>query len=97
MSNKPKLIWEPGALDDLSRLREFIQTKNPKAAVKAAQCIVKSANLLLDHPHLGHPMANLPEFNEIFVPFGQHGYVLRYRIDHENIIILRIWHTREDR
>ena len=97
MSDKLKLIWEPGAVDDLSRLREFIQPHNPKAAMNAARRIIESTNLLLDHPYLGHPMDDLPEFNELFIPFGQNGYVLRYRLDNGNIIILRIWHTREDR
>jgi plasmid stabilization system protein ParE len=54
MPNKPNLIWEPGALDDLSRLREFLQPKNPKAAKNAAQSIIKSANFLLEHPYLAH-------------------------------------------
>jgi plasmid stabilization system protein ParE len=97
MPNKLKLIWEPGALDDLARLREFLQSKNPKAAANAAQSIIKTANLLVEYPHLGHPMDDLPEFNKIFIPFGQNGYDLHYRIDHENIVILRIWHTREKR
>ena len=68
-----------------------------KAAANAAQCIIKAASLLVDNPYLGHPMDNMPEFNQLHIPFGQNGYVLRYRIDNEKIIILRIWHTREDR
>ena len=97
MPDKPKLIWEPGAVDDLYRLREFIQPHNPKAAMNAARRIIESTNRLLDYPYLGHPMDDLPEFNELLIPFGQNGYVLRYRLDNRNIIILRIWHTREDR
>jgi plasmid stabilization system protein ParE len=97
MPNKPKLIWEPGAIDDLSRLREFLESKNPKAAVKAAQSIVKTANSLLEFPHLGHPIEDFPEFNKIFVPFGKNGYDMHYRIDQVNIVILRVWHTRETR
>ncbi len=44
MPDKPELIWEPGAVDDLSRLREFIQPHNPKVAAKAARRIIESAN-----------------------------------------------------
>jgi plasmid stabilization system protein ParE len=94
MSNKPKLIWETGAISDLFRLREFLKPKNPKAAAKS---IIKIANSLLEHPYLGHPVEDLPEFNKIFIPFGQNGYDMYYRIDHEYIIVLRIWHTRETR
>ncbi len=97
MSDKSKLVWEPGAINDLSRLRNFLKSKNPKAAVNAAQSIVKTANSLLKHPQLGYPMEELPEFNKIFIPFGKNGYDMHYRIDHQNIIILRVWHTRETR
>lgn len=97
MPGKPELKWEPGTVDDLSRLRDFIQPDNPKAAMNAARRIIESASLLLDHPHLGHPMDDLPEFNELFIPFGRRGYVMRYRIDSGSIIILRIWRGREDR
>ncbi len=97
MPNKPELIWESGALNDLSRLREFIQPHNPKAAKNAAKRIIKAANLLLDHPHLGHPMNDSPEFNELPIAFGQRGYVLRYRIVGDKIVILRVWHGREER
>ena len=97
MPDKPKLIWEPGAIDDLSRLRDFLKSKKPKAAANAARSIVKTANSLLEHPQLGHPMVDLPEFNKIFIPFGRNGYDMHYRIDHGNIIILRVWHTRETR
>ena len=60
MSDRPELIWEPGAVGDLARLRGFIQPHHPKAAVNAARRIIESANLLLDHPHLGHPIDGTP-------------------------------------
>jgi plasmid stabilization system protein ParE len=97
MPDKPELIWEPGALDDLIRLREFIAPHRPKAAANAARCIIQAANRLLDYPHLGHPMGNIPEFNELIIPFGRNGYILRYRTEGKKVVILRVWHTREDR
>ncbi len=53
MPDKPELIWEPGALNDLARLREFIAPHRPKAAANSAHCIIQAANRLLDQPHLG--------------------------------------------
>ena len=97
MPNNQELIWEPGALEDLVRLREFIMPHHQKAAMNAARCIIEAANRLLDFPYLGHPMEDIPEFNELMIPFGSNGYVLRYRLDGEKIVILRVWHTREDR
>lgn len=97
MPDRPELIWELGAVDDLARLREFLQTKNPKAAVNAARRIVEAANLLLEQPYLGHPIEDMPEFHKLFIPFGKNGYEIKYRLNDEKIIILRVWHAREDR
>ena len=97
MSDRTQLVWEPGAVNDLARLREFLQSKNPKAAMNAARRIIEGANLLLEQPYLGHPIDDMPEFHKLFIPFGKNGYELKYRLDDEKIIILRIWHTREDR
>ena len=68
MPDQPKLIWAPEALNNLVRLREFIRPHNPKAAANAAKRIIEAANLLLHHPHLGQPMDDLPEFNELPIP-----------------------------
>lgn len=97
MSDRPELVWEPGAIDDLIRLREFLRPKSPKAAANAARRILDAANLLLEQPYLGHPIDEMPEFHKLFIPFGKNGYDLKYRLDNNKIVILRIWHSREDR
>lgn len=97
MPDNSELIWQPSAVNDLARLREFIEPHNPKAAANSARRIIKAANLLLDNPHLGHPIEGMLEFNQIFIPFGKRGYVLKYRIEGKKIIILRIWHALEDK
>lgn len=95
MPGNHELIWTPGALDDLSRLRAFIEPHNPQAAAKAATAIITGANRLLDNPSLGHTHEGLPEFRKLSIPFGRRGYVLKYWIDGQKIVVLRIWHTRE--
>ena len=49
MPDEPELIWEPGAVNDLARLRDFIEPHNPKAAANAARRIIEAANLLLNN------------------------------------------------
>lgn len=34
---------------------------------------------------------------ELILPFGAGAYVLRYKIDGEDVVIIRAWHSREDR
>jgi plasmid stabilization system protein ParE len=96
MPSKPELIWQKGAVDDLFRLREFLRQKNPKAALNAAKKIIATANFLLEQPYLGHPIEDMPEFHKLKIPFGKNNYVMKYRINEGKIIILRVWHSRED-
>lgn len=97
MPKKIKLIWEYGAVEDLEKLRVFIQPHNKTAAFNAAQRILNAANLLLENPYLGRPLEEMPEFHELVIPFGQRGYIMRYRIEKNTIVILRVWHARENR
>jgi plasmid stabilization system protein ParE len=94
-----RLNWLPAALSDLARLREFISIHNPAAANRAASSIRVGAGQLLDHPHLGKSVEDInnPNLRDLFIPFGQGGYWLRYLIRQEDIVIVRIWHGRENR
>jgi plasmid stabilization system protein ParE len=91
-----KLVWSPAARRDLIRLREFIEPHNPAAARRAAAILRKSANLLQEQPGIGRRIEGR-EDRELSVPFGQRGYLLRYRLHEDTIVILRIWHGLEDR
>ena len=91
-----RLVWSPAARNDLIRLRDYIGEHNPDAARRAAEALKKAANLLLEHPGIGSRIEDR-EDRELFVPFGQRGYVLRYRLDEETIVILRLWHGLEER
>lgn len=91
-----KLVWSQAARRDLIRLREFIEPHNPAAARRAAAILRKAANLLQEQPGIGRRIEGR-EDRELSVPFGQRGYLLRYRLHEDTIVILRIWHGLEDR
>jgi plasmid stabilization system protein ParE len=91
-----KLVWSPAARRDLIRLREFIEPDNPAAARRAAAILSKAANLLQEQPGIGRRIEGR-EDRELSVPFGQRGYLLRYRLHEDTIVILRIWHGLENR
>ncbi|MDR3554170.1 MAG: type II toxin-antitoxin system RelE/ParE family toxin [Syntrophobacteraceae bacterium] len=92
----PTLIWLPAARDDILRLRRFIEPDNPEAARRAAERLKKATNLLLVHPGVGKRLEGRQD-RELFVPFGKHGYIIRYRLDGEAVVILRVWHALEDK
>lgn len=91
-----KLKWSPAALADLERLRNFLEPHNPGAARRAAMGLKQASSLLLAHPEIGKRLEGRQD-RELFVPFGQRGYVIRYRLNDNEIVILKIWHGLEDR
>ena len=95
-TGKLSLVWSATARSDLIRLRDFIQPYNPQAAKQSSEKIVKAAKLILDNPAIGKPIEGRQDY-ELVTPFGQSGYILRYQIFEQNIVILKVWHSREDR
>jgi plasmid stabilization system protein ParE len=55
------------------------------------------ARRLADYPQAGHAMDDGTGRRELILPFGAGAYVLRYKIDGEDVVIIRAWHSREDR
>ena len=93
------IVFLPEALEDIERLYGFLLAKNPLAAQKAMLAIDEGTVMLGDTPYLGVKMEHQPDYRELYVPFGRDAYVLRYRIDAdaETLIVVRVWHSREDR
>ena len=81
------------ALDDLVRLREFIAEKNPAAAKRISEQLIENINRLRDQPELGHGVESLPGVREWIA----RDYVVHYLILKDTLIILQIWHGREER
>ncbi len=92
-----ELIWLPESRDDIGRLYDFLIDVNPSAAARAVRLIQKGAQALRDQPELGRPMDDPSKRRELVLPFGASAYVIRYRITEQTIVIIRIWHGREDR
>jgi len=91
-----KLTYSTNAVNDLIRLRSFIEEKNPVAAARIAEELVRRIESLLQYPEVGHAVALAPEPNSIRdMVFGD--YVVRYVPRGEVLIVLRIWHHYESR
>jgi len=92
-----KIIVAQAAAADLARLRDFLADKSPAAANRAAAALIVAIQSLDTFPERGRPSG--PNMRELIVPFGNSGYVLRYafREQDDEVIVLRIWHSREER
>jgi plasmid stabilization system protein ParE len=89
------VVWLPGAREDVARLHAFLKEKSARAARAAIAAIREGARTLEAFPQAGRPMDDDTGRRELFVPFGARPYVLRYRLDGDRVVILRVWHARE--
>ena len=81
------------ALHDLKRLRRFIAEKNPAAAQRMSQRLRRAINNLTDNPKIGRQLEELAGVRELI----KDDYIVRYAETTDAIIILNIWHGKEDR
>ncbi len=92
----PRLIWSQAALSDVQRLHRFLADRNPDAARRAIAAIRNEVNVLTRQPAIGRPVDDLPiEFREWLIDFGDSGYVLRYRLDADLVVVLAVRHQKE--
>ncbi len=85
-----KISYSPESIDDLRRLREFIEIKNPRAAQKTATSMLKGIRQLKSFPYLGVevPQAQNPEMIRDLI-IGN--YIVRYLVNDGKIYVLRVW------
>jgi plasmid stabilization system protein ParE len=88
------LRFSPEAVDDLARLRKFIEEKNPTAAQRIAKDLLLGVEKLKVFPEIGLKVGRAFEphrIRDLFI--GRH--TIRYLIGEGEIVILRLWHSKE--
>jgi len=92
------ILLSPDAVDDIERLRSFLDQKNPDAARRALALIWTAIDRLQEFPDMGMSTEDA-DIRQIVIRFGTSGYIVRYASLQEdgNILITRIWHGREAR
>jgi plasmid stabilization system protein ParE len=90
------VVFAPAALRDLERLSAFLRTRNPAAANRAGAAIIKGVRALGTWPKMGRVVDDLPDiYRDWLIDFGDTGYVARYRITDDRVIILAVRHQKE--
>jgi len=87
--------WSRDALSDIARLHDFLSPKSSAAANRAIEALLLAPERLVDMPSLGTRVEGFTgtEVRRILVL----GYELRYEIRGDELWVVRIFHTREDR
>ena len=91
-----KIEFSIDARKDLERLKEFIANKNRQTAIRIINELIDGINKLIKFQDLGKQVKQAP------VPDALRDlYILDYHIRYlklsHSIIIVRIWHQKEDR
>jgi toxin ParE1/3/4 len=95
MSGGKSLNFSLSARKDIERLRDFIASYSPASAARAIDRITEGLSLLRHTPEAGVALGQ--GYHQLILKYGKSGYVVRYRISGDTILITRIWHGREDR
>lgn len=90
-----RIEWLVSAINDLQRLRDFILPHNRDAAQRAFRTIKAASDPLKTNPCIGKPVEGMPDCRELIIPFGSSGYVLRYRITGDRVLIHAVKHGKE--
>jgi plasmid stabilization system protein ParE len=89
------LRWTSKAHSDLVPLYEFLQPVNPRAAARVVRQLVAGAKRIPTHPRIGSRLREFEPREVRRVLVGD--YEIRYELTDRDVIVLRLFHTREDR
>lgn len=90
-----KISLSQQAYLDFEAQVRWLAEHSPSAGRQAAIRILEMIDLLADFPDLG--MAVSANVREKPVQFGRDGFVIRYRRIDDAVLVMRIFHGRQDR
>lgn len=85
----PRVVWSETALENLSSAKSYIAQFDPDAAERIADELYRVGESLAHFPQRGRPSAGGTREMVSAQP-----YILRYRVVHDLVVILRIRHQR---
>ena len=87
--------WSPEAREDVDRLADFVAAYDPVRAGEIEQELSQAPKRLLEFRRRG---PRLSEFDPLEIrEFRVGNYLLRYQLAVADIIVLRVFHARENR
>jgi len=84
-----EVVWTGRALSELQLIRDYIRQFSPVAAGRVAGEIMRAGNGLATFPRRGRKVPRT-DMREITTGYP---YVIRYRVNGDEVFILRIRHT----
>lgn len=90
-----RLVLAPRALQDVTRLADFLLESDPQAAAETGEILLDGLAILAHHPLIGRMVEE--GLRELVISRGRSGYLALYRYDagQDRAIVLAIRHQRE--
>ncbi|AIR00066.1 type II toxin-antitoxin system RelE/ParE family toxin [Pluralibacter gergoviae] len=87
--------WSVPARNDVVRLHQFLADKNEAAAANVVRSLINAPATLLLNPRRGEKIEGFEPREVRRAIIGS--YEMHYELQNDVLIVLRIWHQREDR
>ena len=89
-----KISYTSESIEDLIRLRAFIEEKDSVAAERVANSLLSGIEKLKVFPRMGLPVSSAPD-PEVIRDLYVERYTVRYLSSPNELMVLRIWHNKE--
>lgn len=87
--------WSAQSEADMQRIANFLEIKSETLAKKTVLRLIAFTEKLQLHPRLGE---QLFDFKQTEIRrFIADQYEIRYQVNQDELLVLRVWHTREQR
>lgn len=86
-----KIVWTDEAVEHLEAIVTYVSVYNPTAAERLGRRLIELADSLAEFPDRGRDAGDGRREMATVWP-----YILRYRVERERVIILRIRHGARD-
>ncbi|MBD3346903.1 MAG: type II toxin-antitoxin system RelE/ParE family toxin [Chitinivibrionales bacterium] len=85
-----KIVWSPGALDDIDAIAEYIARDSVHHASLFIDRLFETADLLLEQPYLGRIIPEIGQNSCREIIYGS--YRIMYKVEKSNIWITAVIH-----
>lgn len=86
-----RIVWTDDAVGNLEAIVTYVSVFNPGAATRIADRLIEVADSLAEFPNRGRDVGGGRREMTTVWP-----YILRYRVEAERVVILRVRHGARD-
>lgn len=91
-----RIVVSERASADTDRLKDWLLAHDASYAIDLGVRLEAAIGSLMQYPERA-PTSRDGRYRELYVPFHAHRYVVQYQVKGAVVVILRLFHSREDR